>query len=248
MRDRLLERWRALLALTPPAAGATDEALEDWIEAACWAGPLAVLGFAVPEDEAKHVRAQLAARVGDTNDELRPFARAALDAVTRLLAGEDDPAGPVWPADLLAPSATRLDRLLRGELDGFAALSVAGYLRAHPRDRRVLRAMLDLPPAAEPRLQVAAASAARMRDPEEGQVVAEVEGVAELVLFARPSPRQVAVYAARPVAVRLEGEGLTTSEIAPGYWLGTLSSAVRSPVEVTLHLDDDDPRTLTLRW
>ena len=86
---------------------------------------------------------------------------------------------------------------------------------------------------------MAAASSVRMRDPEEGQLLGALDALGlEAVLFREPAPRRLALYAAEPTAVRLEAEGVTTEEIAPGYWLGRLAPHLRGALAVKVRVGE----------
>jgi hypothetical protein len=91
-----------------------------------------------------------------------------------------------------------------------------------------------------PRLRVAAADAKdAVRSPDEGVSVADRHAPdAEAVRFDEDDgSRHLAVYAAERVPVRLEGEGLVTLVMRPGYWYGRLA-AETGEVSATLHVGE----------
>ncbi len=229
---------------------ASEEAIEDLIEPAGWVLVLVVLDALDGADERNAersaVRTAVAAALEHCEDEL---VRGVGEAVLRALGSPHASNGnvtsiakTVWPADAIRPSPRRLSRLLRGELDGFAAAHVAGWLHAHPEECELVRAMVRIESEQPPSIELAAASGGHMRDPSEGEVVGTKQAVddktaidLEAVLFRKPSPRQIAIYAAEPIAVRFEADGVTTDEIAPGYWIGTLDRTVRTTIEGKVH-------------
>ena len=230
MSERSAEPWRAALARLD------DADAEGAVEAGAWALVLHAFDAleARPEVERARMREALAGALAEVEEPLATeLGRAALAAL-------NGDAPTHWPAELMRPSPRRLLKLLRGELDGFAAARVAGWLAAHPDERATLEALLEAGASArsEP-LPVAAASSVRMRDPEEGQLLGALDALGlEAVLFREPAPRRLALYAAEPTAVRLEAEGVTTEEIAPGYWLGRLAPHLRGALAVKVRVGE----------
>lgn len=230
MTERLWERWRQ--AVDVARAGAPEIC-----EQSGWAVVLHVFGLLpeTSEDERQAMRKALARALPSCDPDVRPVAEAAL----RLLGH-----GPVedLPRDLVRPSARRLTRLLRGELDPIAAAHCAGWLDQHPDEAELLRILARAEGAATPRrIPVAAASAARMRDPSEGKLVDTREDPAVQAIWFGDS-RELAIYAGEAAPVRLEAEGVTTREIAPGYWIGEVAPGLTS-LDATVYVGDE-----TLRW
>ena len=231
MTERLWARWRETVEAA--RRGAPDEVCER----AGWAIVLHVLDL-LPEasaQERQDLRAAIAAALPECDPDLRPVAAAALGVL-----GHDAPGA--LPADLRRPTARRLSRLLRAELDPVAAAHCAGWLLRHPPEADLARAMAHAEGAVLPRrISVAAASAGRLRDPSEGRVVATLDDPrAEAVWFA--PERALAVYTADAAPVHLEAEGVTTREIAPGYWIGEVAQGVAA-VDAELHVGER-----SLRW
>lgn len=232
MTERLWERWRAAVSLAREPAHDPAELAER----SGWAVVLQafeMLDDAEPDDRQVVRKAVGVALPKLEDDALKAVGQAVLGA----FAGKRPSV-----SDLVRPSAQRLVRLLRGELDGVAAAHCAGWLANHPDEAHLLRVMAEAEGAPRPqRIAVAAASASQMRNPNEGKLIAALEDPPiEAVLFT--SPRQLAIYAAEPVAVRLEAEGVTTEEIAPGYWIGKVSGGA-SQIEAVVHIGDRE-----LRW
>jgi len=79
------------------------------------------------------------------------------------------------------------------------------------------------------RLRVAAGDVLPLRDPAGGRVVGRtLDPAIEAVLFVDREGSHLALYAAAPVALRLEAEGAMTEDMQPGYWLGRLADGTRS--------------------
>lgn len=148
------------------------------------------------------------------------------------------------PADPLHPTDGALIRMLRGEPDGLTAAARAAHVRgcdACLGRLRVLR-MAD-GEATVPSLAVAAATAAPMRAPTEGRVVARLaDPEVEAVVFEDGAERYLAIYASASEPVRLVAEGVTTQQMLSGYWLGRVGPSTRR-IGGALHVGD---RTVTL--
>jgi len=162
-------------------------------------------------------------------------ARAGL----RVLDGED--AGDVSDfAELFTPEARRVVELLACRLDGVAAARAAAALsrdqpaleRARLLARVMDRSLEELSERVDeaPRmLRAAAADVRALLDPAQGRVVGRLlEPAIEAVLFEGVETRRLALYAAKPAALRLEALGATTEDMQPGYWLGRLADGTRS--------------------
>jgi hypothetical protein len=96
------------------------------------------------------------------------------------------------------------------------------------------------PGMALPRLRVAAADAGPgLRSPEGGTTVAVRRAPdAEAVRFDEDDgSRRLAVYVTERAPVRLEGDGVVTEAMAPGYWCGRLAPELVT-VDVRLHVGD----------
>lgn len=171
-------------------------------------------------------REQAMAGPGDREAWLEAVALAELGR--RLLGGEARPDLAGLPSDLRRPTPRRLAAMLDGRLDGLSAATCAVWcLRHAPEEARLLWTLGGEPvePAAgedEPIL-VAAAEPEPMRAPDEGRVVATLGAPAvEAVWFA--ADRQLALYAADEVYVTFTAPGVTTRDLRPGYWLGTVDA------------------------
>lgn len=145
----------------------------------------------------------------------------------RLLRGEppSDLAG--LPCDLRRPTPRRLAAVLDGRLDGLSAASCAVWcLRHAPDEARLLWALggaSELPVEQAEPILVAAAEPEPMRAPDEGRIVATLgEPAVEAVWFA--VDRQLALYAADEVYITFTAPGVTTRDLRPGYWLGTVDA------------------------
>lgn len=170
----------------------------------------------------------------DAQEALRIAVALARDGL-RALSGRAPDEEPERPP----PSGREIARLLAGRLDAYEAASIARRVRASPSARDELawalrrqRGADDRDPAAEvPRLdapiaattRLAAAEGEEMRDPASGRRLSALidpgTGVQLAELFAF-SGRVLAVYAASGEPVRVEGEGLRTETMQPGYWAG----------------------------
>lgn len=157
----------------------------------------------------------------------------------RALSGRPAPdAGELDTRPWVPPS--ELIRLVRGELDGFTAGSLALAIRRSRAASAELRALLLLsrPPART--LSLAAAEAAAVLDPASGRVVGVLEAAgAEAVLFEGDDAegRRLAVYAEDPEPLRLVAPALTTEDTREGYWIGRVEPGV-TRLEATLHVGD----------
>lgn len=164
----------------------------------------------------------------DDLEALRMCAALARDGL-RALSGRPS----AQPADLdtrvLIP-ASDMRRLLDGELDGFAAGSLALKIRRSSDARaelRVLETLMQPASDGEARrtLSLAAAEAVTVLDPAAGRVVGTLpEAGAEAVLF-EGAPLRLAVYAEEATPLRLVGPGLHTEGTREGYWIGRLERA-----------------------
>lgn len=138
----------------------------------------------------------------------------------RASAGEPDTRLLVPPSELV--------RLLRGELDGFAAASLAHKVRRSEAAMAELRTLLAvrIPATAAPHrhIALAASSASPVLDPAHGRPVGTLPAAgAEAVLFVDGDARRLAVYAEEPDALRLLADELTTEDVREGYWVGRVS-------------------------
>ncbi|MBX3251078.1 MAG: hypothetical protein KF901_28125 [Myxococcales bacterium] len=227
-------RWADLVARA--TRGDTDLAgLAGWVVADAALGRLA----SRPLAERERVRRALAP--GAPSDGLE--ARVVAVAIALLREPSADPATlPPTPADLRAPTPRRLRALVEGALDPIAAATCAGWVLADPRRRATLRVLAEEAGVAEEvalaPIPIAAASGRAMRDPQEGVSLGAHEAGLEAVLFARPSPRRLALYASAAEAIRGEAVGVTTEDIAPGYWLGRLERSVRGELALRIRLGE----------
>jgi hypothetical protein len=180
----------------------------------------------------------------DELEALRMCASIARDGL-RALSGRPPPEEPALDARVLLPPGD-LTRLLRGELDGFAAGSLAMKARRSEAARAELRTLNALARPAERHLALAAADAAAVLDPAAGRPLGALpEAGAEAVLFEGP-PRRLAVYAEDPAALRLVAPELTTEDVREGYWIGRVDEGA-ARIEATLHVGDrSHPWTLSL--
>lgn len=142
-----------------------------------------------------------------------------------------------------APPAPReIARLLEGRLDAYEAASIARRIRASPSAREELAWSLRRRAAGgEEPVRLAAAEGDEMRDPATGRRLlalldderAERAVLAEIFVF---SDRLIAVYASSGAPVRVEGEGLRTEAMQPGYWAGRHEG--EGAVEGVVHVGD----------
>ncbi len=190
----------------------------------------------------------------DELEALRMCAALARDGLRALrdAAGEASTGGPATISHAGADGAegapdTRvvippadLTRLLRGELDGFAAASLAMKVRRSAAAQAELSTLLRLH-AGEPArtLALAAASAEPVLDPARGRMVGVLPELgAEAVLFEVPGePRRLAIYAEDPAPLRLLATELTTEDVREGYWVGRLADGAQR-VEATLEVGE----------
>ena len=213
-------------------------------------GPLKIAGGDTDEDE-------------DARDALRLAAAIAREGLALLDRdhpphdGEpsDDPSSPPSRALGILIPPDEVVRMLRGELDGFAAGSLAWKIRRSRTARaelEMLLAVADASPldhsggeSAAPRsrrLALAASEAAPVLDPARGRPLStHPEAGAELVLFSEaheaPGARKLAVYAESPEPIRLVAPELRTEDVREGYWVGSLHAGV-TRIAATLQIGD----------
>jgi hypothetical protein len=145
------------------------------------------------------------------------------------------------PADLHRPTPRRVASMLDGRLDGLSAAACAVWCLKHdPSEARLLwslgaereRERRDSEP-----LLVAAADREPMRAPDEGRLVATHEDTGvEAVWF--DADRELALYAPEDVYVALAAPGVTTKDVRPGYWLGTVEPSAADPVRAQLKVGE----------
>jgi hypothetical protein len=156
----------------------------------------------------------------DAREAMRIAVAIARDGL-RALSGRPPEREPERPP----PSAREIARLLGGRLDVYEAASIARRIRASPsaRDELAWALRRRRGGAGEAPLRLAAAEGAEMRDPAGGRRLAVLvdpgtgEQLAEIFGF---EGRVLAVYASSGEPVRVEGEGLRTETMQPGYWAG----------------------------
>lgn len=181
----------------------------------------------------------------DELEALRMSAAIARDGL-RALSGRPLPDEPrsadVRSADarvLIPPSDWT--RLFRGELDGFAAGSLAMRARRSEAALAELRMLRALSQPAERRIALAAADAAAVLDPAGGRPLGAHAALGvEAVLFEGP-PRRLAVYAEEAVSLRLVAPELTTEDVREGYWIGRVAEGA-TVVDATLHAGERSER------
>lgn len=164
----------------------------------------------------------------DDLEALRMCAALARDGL-RALSGRTSPQPADVDTRVLIP-ASDIRRLLDGELDGFAAGSLALKIRRSVDARaelRIIETLMRPEGEADARrtLTLAAAETVTVLDPAAGRVVGTLaEAGAEAVLFDGP-PLRLAVYAEDPTPLRLVGPGLHTEGMREGYWIGRIEKA-----------------------
>jgi hypothetical protein len=159
----------------------------------------------------------------------------------RLLQGE--PAGDLSaiPRDLRRPTPRRLTAALDGRLDGLSAASCALWYLVHGAgEARMIWSMVggaEPADADERPILVAAAEPAPMRPPREGRPIAtRSDPDVEAVWFA--AERELALYAREEVYVALTAQGVTTRDLRPGYWLGSVDAGVGPELGASLKVGD----------
>ncbi|MCB9597357.1 MAG: hypothetical protein H6719_31825 [Sandaracinaceae bacterium] len=168
---------------------------------------------------------------------LRMCATIARDGL-RALGGRPLPDEPTARDVRVVIPPGDLTRLLRGQLDGFAAGTLAMRVRRSEAAMAELRTLNRLEaPAAESRFALAAAEAAAVIDPAAGRLLGThpTLGV-EAVLFEDGEVR-LALYAEEPDPLRLVAPELTTVDVREGYWIGRVAEGT-SRVVATLHVGE----------
>lgn len=166
----------------------------------------------------------------------------------RLLAGEGAGDLSGVPRDLRRPTPRRTAAMLDGRVDGISAASCAVWFLLHDAGEPHLLWSLAEQAASTPSgdgepVLVAAAEPEPIRAPDEGEVVGRHgDPPVEVVWFA--SDRQLAAYAADDVYVALAAPALTSRDLRPGYWLGSVDPRAPSDMEVELKVGD---RRFTIR-
>ncbi|MBX3276154.1 MAG: hypothetical protein KF729_38230 [Sandaracinaceae bacterium] len=248
MLDRLIERWRE--GARRARAWQPSDDPEPVLEALAQTIALELTGALghVARDERDALRragqvAMLQLGRGDRDEDeleaLRVCAALARDGL-RALAGRALPEEPSPARDLRAviPPA-ELARLLRGELDGFAAGALAMRVRRSEEALAELRAAFRLSGApGQARLALAAAEAARVIDPAAGRLLGVHPSLGvEAVLF-DPAEEggevRLALYAEDPAPLRLLADGVSTLDVREGYWIGRVAAGVRA-LDAVLH-------------
>lgn len=199
-----------------------------------------------------------AGRGDEELEALRMCAAIARDGL-RALGGKPlpDRAGSSLDVRVIIPPGD-VTRLLRGELDGFAAGSLARKIRRSDAAMAELRTLTRLegpnahigdgaPPRARD-LSLAAAAAAAVLDPAGGRGLGThaTLGV-EAVLFADEGEgARLAIYAEDPDPLRLVAPALTTLDVREGYWIGRVAGGA-TRIEATLHVGNrSEPWVLDL--
>jgi len=130
-----------------------------------------------------------------------------------------------------------LVRLLRGQLDGLAAGSLAMRIRRSDQALGELEALARLSRPEERPLALAAADPAAVLDPATGRAIGTLPELgAEAVLF-EGAPRRLAVYSEDPYPLRLVAPQLTTEDVREGYWIGRVDEGA-TRIEATLYVGD----------
>lgn len=257
MADRLLERF----------ADDVRRALR-WTEADDPFPVLEALGYAIVlrlvgalEETPARERAALlavsgralpAARAfrGERGDDADAYGRGAAigELGARLVAGGPPGDLDALPADALDPTARRIARMVRGELDGLSAGACAiRCMRMGDERARLLWSVertLDAEAAheVEAPLHVAAAEPARVRSPDDGRFLGSYEDtLLEAVFF--PEERQLAIYCATPIFLQVIAPGLTPKDVKPGYWLGEVAADAGPTLELEVRVGER-----ALRW
>lgn len=175
----------------------------------------------------------------DELEALRMCAAIARDGL-RALGGRPLPEEPSAREDVrvIVPPSD-LTRLLRGELDGFAAGALAMRVRRSASALAELGTLRRLAaPASAETIALAAAEAAAVLDPAGGRFLGAhpVLGV-EAYLFEGAAGVRLALYAEDPDALRLVAPELTTEDVREGYWIGRVAGGARA-IHAVLHAGD----------
>ncbi|UJR82534.1 hypothetical protein [Sandaracinus amylolyticus] len=163
----------------------------------------------------------------DEEEALRIAITLARDGLRALASRAPDPEPAPRSSNAAAePSPRDVARLLSGRLDPYDAASIARRIRASSRAREelawALRTAAGVDTTRAP-VMLAAADGEAMRDPASGRRVAQVDDPrtgAALVEVYTFDDGQLAAYATSDAALRLEGQGLRTTSMQPGYWSG----------------------------
>ncbi|MEZ4335878.1 MAG: hypothetical protein R3B82_04560 [Sandaracinaceae bacterium] len=189
-------------------------------------GQLAMLQLGGPDRDEEELEA------------LRMCAAIARDGL-RALGGRPLPDEPLIEGDprvIIPPSG--LSRLLRGQLDGFAAGALAMRVRRSPVAMAELSTLTRLAsPAGEEKIALAAAEAAAVLDPAGGRLLDTHPTLGVEAYLFEGSELRLALYAEDPDPLRLVAPELTTEDVREGYWIGRVADGVRR-VEATLHVGD----------
>jgi hypothetical protein len=205
---------------------------------------------AIADDDRRHLRDTAGPALASARERAlaEPQDREAwLEAVEvaalglRLLEGQPPGALRSLPCDLRRPTPRRLAATLDGRLDGLSAASCAlWYLQHDPNEARLLWSLaqpLDTPAPGDAPILVAAAEPEPMRPPDEGHpIAARTDPDVEAVWF--PAERELALYAADEVYVALTAPGVTTRDLRPGYWLGTVDPGAGPALDASLKVGD----------
>lgn len=184
----------------------------------------------------------------DELEALRMCAAIARDGL-RALGGKPPPEERAASRDLrvLIPPGDVI-RLVRGDLDGFAAGSLAMTIRRSEQAMAELRTFTRLEEPEERPLSLAAAEAAAVLDPQQGRAIGlhPTLGV-EAVLFPDAgSGARLAIYAEEPDSLRLVAPELTTEDVREGYWIGRVAPNTVH-LRAVLHVgDSSQPWDLSL--
>jgi hypothetical protein len=167
-------------------------------------------------------------------------------AAVAWLEGRADTALDEVLGDATPPSPSRVLKMIRGELDGLSAASCAISLLRDPVARgqlQVLRMSGDStaahPHGQEP-IRAAAAAAADMRAPFDGELIAELDRPAvEFLIFRDEDAVRLAVYAFESAPIRLVAQGVETEAMRAGYWIGRLVQPPPEKLSCDLHVGDE---------
>ncbi|MDQ3035897.1 MAG: hypothetical protein M3Y87_26070 [Myxococcota bacterium] len=179
----------------------------------------------------------------------------------RALSGRP-PEPPEVEPEAPAPSAREIARLVGGRADAYESASIARRIRASSSAREELAWAIRRAAASDERERgtdavrdvragaggtddrgahdrLAAAEGEEMRDPSEGRRIVALHDVASGALLAEVfafSDRVIAVYASSGDPVRVEGPGLRTETMQPGYWAGRHEG--EGAIEAIAHVGD----------
>lgn len=258
MNDALIKQWRQLAAQARQWQAGDDPAPVLEALALCVALELTGDLPSVPSGERDGLRktgqrallfvgAPAAEQDEDDLEALRLSAAIARDGLRALSGRAPAERGTSSGGIHSAIPPGQLVRLLRGQLDGLAAGSLAMRIRRSEQALGELRALIRLSRPEERSLALAAADAGAVLDPASGRAVGTLAALgAEAVLF-EGTPRRLAVYAEDPHPLRLVAPELTTEDVREGYWIGRVDEGA-TRIEAALHVGDRGEGDRVERW